>query len=189
MALETPPDPHRTSSTASSAVAGAPAVPAPPERRRARRRRVVAPVVAVVALALAAAACAPPGSPGSGATGDMVTAVNQDRAAAGLAPLTWDDQLYRLAQSHAADIAASGSLWHSDLAGWLATPWMSSWRSLGENLLVAPPGTNAFSAEDMWMASAPHRANILDGGFNRIGVGVVVDGSGRVWMVALFGAR
>lgn len=146
-------------------------------------------MVAVVALALAAAACAPPGSPGSGATGDMVQAVNQDRAAYGLGGLAWDDQLYRLAQSHAQEIAASGSLWHSDLGSWLATPWMSGWRSLGENLLLGPPGTSAWGAEDTWMGSPPHRANILNGGFNRIGVGVVVDGGGRVWMVALFGTR
>ena len=126
----------------------------------------------MVALALAAAACAPPGSPGSGATGDMVQAVNQDRAAAGLGGLAWDEQLHGLAQSHANEIAASGSLWHSDLGGWLAMPWMGAWRSLGENLLVAPAGTNAWSAEDMWMGSGPHRANILNGGFNRIGVGV-----------------
>ena len=118
----------------------------------------------------------------------MVQAINQDRAAAGLGPLAWDSQLYGLAQSHAQEIANSGSLWHSDLGSWLAVPWMRGWRSLGENLLVAPPGTNAFSAEDSWMASPPHRANIL-GGFNRVGVGVVTDGSGRVWMVALFGAR
>jgi uncharacterized protein YkwD len=65
---------------------------------------------------------------------------------------------------------------------------MAGWRSLGENLALGNPGSNAWSLEDVWMASAPHRANIL-GGFNRIGVGVKVDGAGRVWMVALFGAR
>jgi uncharacterized protein YkwD len=144
---------------------------------------------AVVALALAAAACAPPGSPGSGATGDMVQAVNQDRAASGLGGLGWDTQLAGLAQSHAQEIAASNSLWHSDLGAWLSLPWMSGWRGLGENLLVAPPGTNSWSAEDTWMASGPHRANILNGGFNRIGVGVFVDGGGRVWMVAEFGTK
>ena len=175
--------------TSLTAAAGAPAAPTPPERRRARRWRIVAPLVAVVALALVAAACAPAGSPGSGATGDVVSAVNQDRAAAGLPPLAWDDTLYRLAQSHANEIAASGSLWHSDLGGWLASPLMRSWRTLGENLLMAPPGMNGWGAEDMWMASAPHRANILSGAFNRIGVGVKVDGAGRIWMVTLFGAR
>ena len=128
------------------------------------------------------------GRPGSGVTGDMVQAVNQDRAAAGLGGLAWDEQLHGLAQSHANEIAASGSLWHSDLGSWLTMPWMGAWRSLGENLLVAPAGTNAWSAEDMWMGSGPHRANIL-GGFNRIGVGYFIDGAGRVWMVALFGTR
>jgi uncharacterized protein YkwD len=162
---------------------------ASPGRRRSRRWRLVAPLVAVVAIGLAAAACAPPGSPGSGATGDMVQAVNQDRGAAGLGGLAWDSQLYGLAQRHADEIAASGSLWHSDLGGWLAAPWMAGWRSLGENLAQGSPGMNAWAIEDMWMGSAGHRANILNGGFNRIGVGVRVDGAGRVWMVALFGTR
>jgi uncharacterized protein YkwD len=181
MDLETPPD--------SITVTGVPAASNPPERRRTRRWRIVAPLVAVVALALAAAACAPPGSPGSGATGDMVQAVNQSRAAAGLAPLAWDSQLGALAQSHADEIAASGTLWHSDLAGWLASPFMAGWTSLGENLLLGPPGTTSWTAEATWMQSAPHRANILNAGFNRMGLGVVIDGAGRIWMVAEFGSR
>src|SRR4029079_16869807 len=168
---------------------GAPVASTPPGGRRARRWRIAAPVVAVVALALAAADCSPPGSPGSGATGDMVQAVNQDRAASGLGGLGWDGQLAGLAQTHAREIAASGTLWHSDLRAWLRPAAMNGWRSLGENLLVAPAGTNAWSAEDMWMGSGPHRANILNGGFNRIGVGVFVDGGGRVWLVAEFGTR
>ena len=141
-----------------------------------------------MALALAAAACAPPGSPGT-ATGDAANAINQDRGAAGLGGLAWDDQLSGLAQTHANELAAAGVLWHSDLGAWLGLPWMSAWRSLGENLLQAAPGTNSYSAEDMWMASPPHRANILNGGFNRVGVGAATDGAGRVWMVALFGTR
>jgi uncharacterized protein YkwD len=119
----------------------------------------------------------------------MVQAVNADRAAAGLGPLAWNDQLYGLAQNHANEIAASGTLWHSDLAGWISAPWMSGWRSLGENLAQGSPGMTASQIEDMWMGSGPHRANILNGGFNSIGVGVTVDGAGRIWMVALFGTR
>jgi uncharacterized protein YkwD len=165
------------------------AVGAPTARLRSGPSRILVAFAAVVALALAVAACAPPGSPGSGATGDMVQAINDDRGAAGLGGVAWDDQLAGLAQSHAEEIAASGSLWHSDLNGWLASPWMAGWRALGENLFMGGPGTNAFAAEDQWMASGPHRANILNGAFNRVGVGVKVDGAGRVWMVALFGAR
>jgi uncharacterized protein YkwD len=39
------------------------------------------------------------------------------------------------------------------------------------------------------MGSPLHRAKILDPAFNQIGVGVTVDGAGRSWIVALFGAR
>jgi uncharacterized protein YkwD len=39
------------------------------------------------------------------------------------------------------------------------------------------------------MNSPPHRANILNGGFNVVGVAVTVDGAGRAWYVAEFGAR
>lgn len=179
MPLDTPPSRVGGPLTARSTASG---------HRRPRSWRIAAPVVAVVALALAAAACAPPGSPGT-ATGDVANAINQDRGAAGLGGLAWDDQLSGLAQSHANELAAAGALWHSDLGAWLGLPWMGAWRSLGENLLQAPPGTSSSSAEDMWMASPPHRANILNGGFNRVGVGVATDGAGQVWMVALFGTR
>jgi uncharacterized protein YkwD len=144
--------------------------------------------VAVVALAVVGAACAPPGSPGSGATGDVVSAVNQDRAMHGLAPLAWDGTLHQLAQHHANEIAASQRLWHSDLVAWLRLPWMSNWRSFGENLVVGST-LNGWAAEDIWMGSPLHRAKILDPAFNQIGVGVTVDGAGRSWIVALFGAR
>ena len=158
-----------------------------PSRRRARRWRRAMPLVPVV-MALIAAACAPPSSPGT-PTGDVASAVNADRAGAGLAPLGWDDQLYALAQQHADALAASQSLWHSDLGAMIASPYMGAWRALGENLAEAPRGTFSTQIEDLWMASGPHRANILNGGFNRIGVGWATDGAGKVWVVALFGAR
>jgi uncharacterized protein YkwD len=180
MAQDTPP-----SSTAVSALDASTS----PVRRRARRWRIVAPLIAVVAVALAAAACAPPGSSGSGPTGDMVQAMNQDRAASGLAPLNWDSGLADLAQRHANDIAGTQSLWHTDLGGLINAPFMAGWRSLGENLVMVPAGVDAWSAEDLWMGSPPHRANILNGGFNYVGVGVTTDGAGRMWMVALFGTR
>ena len=144
-------------------------------------------MVALIAMALVAAACAPPDAPGT-PTGDVMGAINADRAGSGLAPLGWDGQLGALAQQHANDIAASQSLWHSDLAGMISSPYMGAWRSLGENLAEAPAGTFSTQIVNMWMGSGPHRANILNGGFNRIGVGWANAG-GRVWVVALFGTR
>jgi uncharacterized protein YkwD len=156
-------------------------------RRSARRWRRFAPVAALAAIALVAAACAPPSNPGT-PTGDVANAVNADRANSGLPGVGWDDQLYTLAQQHANDIAASQSLWHSDLSGLISSPYMYAWSSLGENLAEAPAGTSGSQIEAMWMGSGPHRANILNGGFNRIGVGWANAG-GRVWVVALFGTR
>jgi uncharacterized protein YkwD len=115
--------------------------------------------------------------------------MNQDRAAAGVGPLAWDGQLGDLAQSRANDIAATGVLQHADLAGWLRSGSMPGWTSLGENLLVAGDGTTGWAAEDLWMASPPHQANMLNPGFTQVGIGMTRDAAGRVWYVALFGAR
>ena len=37
------------------------------------------------------------------------------------------------------------------------------------------------------MGSAPHRANILSGGFNIVGIGYVRGVDGRLWVVQDFG--
>jgi uncharacterized protein YkwD len=41
--------------------------------------------------------------------------------------------------------------------------------------------------EAMWMGSAPHRANILNGAFNQIGIGYFRGPDGRLWGVQDFG--
>ncbi len=152
--------------------------------------RRLAPVALAAILTLSAAACAPTGgNGGGGVTGDVVASVNQDRAAHGLAPLAWDQQLTAYAQSWAGRIAAAGDLVHTDLGGLMRLPYMASWWTMRENLLYAPAGTSGADAENLWMASSPHQANILDPDVNYIGVGAVYDGAGRVWMVAEFGAR
>ena len=67
-------------------------------------------------------------------------------------------------------------------------PYMSAWWTMGENLLVGP-SMSAAAAEDAWMNSAGHRANILNPTFNFIGASAIQDGSGQWWYVAEFGAR
>jgi len=152
--------------------------------------RRLAPVALAAILTLSAAACAPPsGKGGGGITGDVVASINQNRAAHGLAPLAWDAQLAGYAQSWAGHIAGAGDLVHTDLGALMRLPYMASWWTIRENLLEAPPGTSGADAANIWMASPPHRANILDPEVNYIGVGAVYDGAGRVWMVAEFGAR
>jgi uncharacterized protein YkwD len=162
--------------------------PAVPRGRWARVRLLAAPLVLVVALALVAAACAPRGGTGS-YTGDVVAAVNQDRGAAGLPPLASDGQLGAYAQSWAQHIAATQQMVHTDLGALIRLPYMAGWRALGENLFMSTGTPSAGAVEGAWMASSGHRANILNGGYNRIGVGTARDSSGRLWVVAEFGAR
>ena len=160
-----------------------------PTRRRRRpvRARVALPFVIAV-LGFGGAACAPPGSPGSGITGDVVGAMNADRAAAGLGPLSWDDQLGLYSGAWASHLAATGVMEHTDLAALMGLPYMSSWRTMGENLLVGPAMSGA-AAEDAWMNSPNHRASILNPSFNHIAVATAQDAAGRWWYVAEFGAR
>ncbi len=58
---------------------------------------------------------------------------------------------------------------------------------MGENIIVGPGGMSPQSVEGAWMASAPHRANILSRAFNIVGIGYVRGFDGRIWAVQEFG--
>jgi uncharacterized protein YkwD len=152
------------------------------------RARLTLSILAI-GLAVAGTACAPPDGPAGAITGDVAAAVNQDRAAGGLAPLAWNGQLAANAQNWADHLAATGALAHTDLGALARLPSMAGWWSLGENLLLEPGSPTGAGAEATWMASGEHRANVLNPTWNSIGVGATRDSSGRVWLVAEFGAR
>jgi uncharacterized protein YkwD len=146
----------------------------------------------VLGLAVAVSACGPTvssSSTGGGFEDGVIAAMNQDRAAAGLGPLAWDGQLGPMAQNWSDQIAASGNLVHSNLGGAISASYMSAWRSLAENLLVAGGDLTPAGAESMWMNSPEHRANILNPSMDYVGIGTARDASGRLWVVAEFGAR
>ena len=88
------------------------------------------------------------------------TLINQDRAAAALAPLSWSSCLAAVAVQNAERIMAQGSLSHTngptlDLAcGQGATQG-------GENIAYMSGGINDAQANTMFMNSPGHKANIL----------------------------
>jgi uncharacterized protein YkwD len=154
------------------------------------RLRVVA---VTLSLGMLAAACMPssnatPVATPGGSVGAIVAAVNHDRGANGLPPVAWNQQLGDLAQHWANVMAFTGQLTHQDLGSILRGPSFAGWHVLAENILVAPATDGPAQLESIWMASPPHRSNILNGGLTRIGVGLTVDGQGRVWAVEDFGA-
>lgn len=116
--------------------------------------------------------------------------INVERGRAGLPPLNDVERLARAAQLHAAQMADVGRLDHV-LPGEphprpedrLAAAGYE-WQAWAENLAF---GRDPSDAVGSWMASPPHRANILNATYTETGVGIAIDGAGRAYVVQLFG--
>jgi uncharacterized protein YkwD len=147
--------------------------------RSRRLRRIVLTAAALFAFVFVAA-CGPdaPPPPSSPAAADSVARHNDVRAINGIGGLTVDGAMQANAQYHADRLASGASscgatLWHS---GELAT-WYAGF-SAGENIACVPGcPDNAEAAFTMWLASAPHAANVTNPGYTRIGVATSCNGS------------
>lgn len=91
--------------------------------------------------------------------------VNEARAAAGQRRLNWDKHLGYVARRHAQTMANQGGVWHDQNLGRRVTRW----KSLGQNTGAGGRCRHLFQS---FMASPPHRANIL-GHWRYIGVGTM----------------
>ncbi|MBK3526402.1 MULTISPECIES: CAP domain-containing protein [Streptomyces] len=120
-----------------------------------------------------------PAAPASGVAAEILRLVNAERNKVGCQPLTLDPALTKAAQEHSADMAAHQNMSHTGSDG--SDPGLRitqagyTWSSYGEN--VAYGYTTAEQVMAGWMASPGHRANILDCGFQEIGVGLAQPGS------------
>lgn len=121
---------------------------------------------------------------------EVVRLHNQARAAAGLAPLDVQVQLHVDARRWSAEMARRGQLVHQTAAAGVTPYWQTScaaadpgWQACSENIAVGH--VSARAVHDAWMASAGHRANLLDPNVNRVGIGVWSDGT-KLWWTARF---
>lgn len=132
--------------------------PARPRDRHGRRTRVlVGALLAVAALALSGCM-----------NGDQQHAfdlVNATRARNGLPALAHDNTAQTKAQQWAEHLATRNHLAHSRLADGMD----DQWRRLGENVGY---GSSIDDVHGRYLGSDQHRANVLDGGFTHLGVGV-----------------
>jgi len=129
----------------------------------------------------------PPPAPApvcDGAASGVIDAMNGDRAGSGLGALCSSSALAGDAQSWAEWMAQHQSLTHQDLGNVLAG---TSFSAVAENILSGPGGMSATQMEAGWMASPPHRQNILDGRYTAAGVGIAFSADGRVWAAVDFG--
>lgn len=142
--------------------------------RSARRVRSLVLVGALLAaLAMIGASCTR-----NAEAFQSVQLANGDRRAQGLRNLTIDDTLVAKAQAWAEHMAAAGGISHSELTDGAG----DNWRTLGENVGVA---SSVQQVHKLFMDSPPHRQNILNGSFSRIGTGVA-QADGRYYVAQVF---
>jgi uncharacterized protein YkwD len=109
----------------------------------------------------------------------LLDMANRERAKAGLPPLQKDEGLTQAARAHGSAMAAQQKLSHQlsgepNLEHRLATNTKTQLDQAGENVAFAP---TVERAQDSLMHSPPHRANLLNAGYNVAGFSVVRSGS------------
>lgn len=112
--------------------------------------------------------------------------VNQERAKAGLAPVTLDKNMGAAALVRAKEIVSNFSHTRPNGTGF-ATALKEqgvSYRGAGEN--IAWGQRTAEAVMEAWMSSPGHRANILDAKYTKLGVGHYQNAQGTNYWVQLF---
>lgn len=138
----------------------------------------------------------------SGSVLDQVLAhINAARQDEGLSPYSLDDNLSKAAAVHNDLMIEGCGLSHQcngeDGIGPRFSAQGVQWSSAGENIGFGNAGNNtaqivkaANGLTDSMLAEVPpedgHRKNLLSKGFKRIGLSIVRDGDGRVWMTQDF---
>lgn len=114
-----------------------------------------------------------------------LSVLNAERAKAGLPPLTLSPRLTRVAQDHACDMAVTMRMTHAgsdgadlrkrlDRGGVRGNRW-------AENAGTGLP--DAVAMAQGWMASPPHRQNILNPNYAAAGLALSRDVTGRPYWV------
>lgn len=122
----------------------------------------------------------------------VVELTNQERQSQGLTPLVLNTTLSQAAQAKGQDMFAKQYWAHTSPEG--LTPWVFiqnagySYQVAGENL--ARDFSDTGSMVSAWMASPTHRANIMNGRYQEIGVAVIdgtLEGYETTLVVQMFG--
>jgi uncharacterized protein YkwD len=160
-------------------------VPTRPTRRRRRRLRLCS-VTAVAGLSMlvtqcAPQQCAPAPAPSGSVAEQIVTMVNRERAAAGVAPVALHPALNSAAQAHSNEQAARNLMTHYSANGSNGGQRMAgagyAWRAWAEN--IAAGQGDAATAMNAWMTSTEgHRENILNPRYTDMGVGLAYSAGG-----------
>lgn len=123
---------------------------------------------------------------------NIIQLINAERTSRGLPALSQNSLLNKAAQTRSGVLATLGKLVHVSAPANTAWPTLAAvgytYKSAGENLASVPP--TGMDVVPAWMASAPHKANILDGNYSEVGIGISqgpYEGGTAYYIVAYFG--
>ena len=148
----------------------------------ARRLAKIAAALTVVAASFGTMAIGTATPAGADTVSDenaFVAAINQLRQSKGLRPLGVDPRLTEVARTWSATMASQNKLYHNPS---VASQAPADWTKLGENVGYGP---SVPVIHDAFVKSAAHYANLVDPGFNAMGIGVVMAGK-TMWVTEVF---
>ncbi|HZD38914.1 MAG TPA: CAP domain-containing protein [Actinomycetes bacterium] len=120
-------------------------------------------------------------------TQELFARLNAEREARGLDTLEWDDDLANMAADWSRHMASTEDFSHRDLGTASSLPGIDKFSALGENIAwVEGYPDEAMQLHTGWMHSDGHRSNMLQPGFDSVGIAVVCSG-GRAWATQNFG--
>lgn len=161
----------------------------------ARRARPAVGLLAAVSLLAAACGGSSPTAPDGPAAAESVEAasmalVNEARRDGGLGQLAFDPVLCEVARAHSRQMRDEGFVSHFDSSGGAVDGRLRSYgvrfTMAGENIATLGDTTDpAGDAHRGFMGSTPHRANILEGRYTSVGVGVATNGD-QYWITQVF---
>jgi uncharacterized protein YkwD len=113
----------------------------------------------------------------------MLSLLNGEREAAGVAPLQDQPWAQSIAREHSQEMAAAGNIWHN-MTGYMDQGHQVLGATyLGENVSM----DHSLEANDARLFASPgHHQNIVDPRFNYVGIGVALDANNWVYVTEDF---
>ena len=111
---------------------------------------------------------------------ELLTLINNYRAANGLKPLVPDQRLGAAAEHHSMDMSLTWTWSHtlSDGTTWLQNIINHGYTSSGRGENIAWGYTSVQRTFDAWKSSSSHNAAMLNSGYGAIGLSLVINGDG-----------
>jgi uncharacterized protein YkwD len=150
-----------------------------PSTTAIRHRWTTGLVATLVSAALLAVSLlsAPAASAASSREDLMVAKINATRTSLGLHALHSTPSLMAYAHHHARSMADRGVLFHTT-----NFQVICCWQAVAENI---GRGHSVAGLHRAFLASPPHRANLLNGSLRQVGIGIVEEG-GQLWITEVF---